>query len=100
MSNVCSQQGNDIIGLDLKNFHYIFNFHIYFFSFLVVPSVNEPSPGWVDSLNGPIGICVGAGKGVIRSLYCFEENRAEVIPVDFAINGLLTLAWQFCINPK
>lgn len=37
--------------------------------------MDEPVPGWVDSLNGPIGILVGAGKGVIRSMLCNPKNR-------------------------
>ncbi|GBP52562.1 Putative fatty acyl-CoA reductase CG5065 [Eumeta japonica] len=33
---------------------------------IVTPAYQEPIPGWVDNLNGPIGLMVGAGKGVIR----------------------------------
>ena len=50
-------------------------------------------PGWVDSLNGPIGLMVGGGKGVIRSMYCKGEYQAQVIAVDTAINGLIAAAW-------
>lgn len=35
---------------------------------------------------------VGAGKGVIRSMLCNGSYKAEVIPVDIAINGLITVA--------
>lgn len=49
-------------------------------------------PGWVDNLNGPVGIMVGAGKGVIRSMLCNGNYHAEVIPVDFAINSLIAIA--------
>lgn len=37
---------------------------------------------------------VGAGKGVIRSMLCNGSYKAEVIPVDIAINGLITVAWK------
>jgi fatty acyl-CoA reductase len=65
-------------------------------SFLVAvtPAFKEPIPGWVDSLNGPIGLLVGGGKGVIRSLHCKGEYQAEVVPVDIAINGLIIIAWR------
>ena len=59
----------------------------------VIPTWKEPMPGWVDSLNGPIGIMVGGGKGVIRSMYCKGDHLAQVIPVDAAINGLIAVAW-------
>lgn len=61
---------------------------------IVTPALAEPCEGWVDSLNGPIGIMVGAGKGVIRSMLCNGEYKAEVIPVDIAINGLIATAWK------
>lgn len=38
---------------------------------------------------------VGAGKGVIRSILIEEDYQAELIPVDYAINGLITMAHQF-----
>lgn len=59
---------------------------------IVTPAWKEPVPGWVDSLNGPVGLLVGAGKGVIRSMHCRGELHSEVIPVDIAINGLISLA--------
>ncbi len=65
-------------------------FNVYF---SVTPAWQEPIPGWVDSLNGPIGIMVAAGKGVIRSMLCNGEYTAEVIPVDQAIAGLIGIAW-------
>ncbi|XP_055704509.1 putative fatty acyl-CoA reductase CG5065 isoform X2 [Phlebotomus papatasi] len=67
---------------------------------IVIPANEEPLPGWVDSLNGPIGLMVGGAKGVIRSMLCNGEYRAEVIPVDIAINGLITIAHTHSINPS
>ena len=60
----------------------------------VTPTIQEPLPGWVDSLNGPVGVLVGAGKGVIRSMLCHPDNRAEVIPVDIAINAIIAATWR------
>ena len=37
---------------------------------------------------------IGAAKGVIRSMHCNSEYHAEVIPVDFAINGVLAIGWK------
>lgn len=51
-------------------------------------------PGWVDSLNGPVGVVVAAGKGLIRSMMVAEQFRAEVVPVDIAINAIITIAWE------
>lgn len=60
---------------------------------LVTPAGVEPVPGWVDTLNGPMGLLVGAGKGVIRSMHCKGENTAQVIPVDVAIQAVIYIAY-------
>lgn len=57
------------------------------------PAHKEPLPGWVDSLNGPIGVMVGGGKGVIRSMLCDETLLSEVVPVDIAIAALITIGF-------
>ncbi|CAB3224700.1 unnamed protein product [Arctia plantaginis] len=61
---------------------------------IVTPSLKDPMPGWVDNLNGPVGLMVGAGKGVIRSMHCYGHYHAEVIPVDIAINSIVVIAYQ------
>lgn len=67
---------------------------------IVSPSAFEPVPGWVDNLNGPTGLMVGAAKGVIRSMLIDLNNKSEIIPVDYAINGLITIAYQFITEEK
>ena len=59
---------------------------------IVTPSIREPIPGWVDSLNGPMGIMIAAGKGVLRSMLVDQNVTAEVIPVDTAINAIIIIA--------
>ncbi|XP_017865091.1 PREDICTED: putative fatty acyl-CoA reductase CG5065 [Drosophila arizonae] len=62
---------------------------------LVSPAAYEPLQGWVDNLNGPTGLMIGCGKGVIRSVLVNKDNKAEVIPVDYAINGLIVIPYEF-----
>lgn len=71
---------------------YIFVSYDVFLS--VTPSFKEPVPGWVDSLNGPVGVIVAGGKGVIRSMLCSADYEAEVVPVDIAINALILISWK------
>ncbi|CAH2103872.1 unnamed protein product [Euphydryas editha] len=58
---------------------------------IVCPSYKEPVPGWVDSLNGPVGLMLGAGKGVIRTMLCDGSLIAQVVPVDTAINAIIAI---------
>ncbi|CAH0382773.1 unnamed protein product [Bemisia tabaci] len=61
---------------------------------IVCPAVSDPLPGWVDNLNGPVGVLIGAGKGVIRTMLCDGRYHAEIIPVDMAINGIIAVGWK------
>ncbi|XP_037949656.1 putative fatty acyl-CoA reductase CG5065 [Teleopsis dalmanni] len=67
---------------------------------IVTPSVAEPLPGWVDNLNGPTGVLVGAGKGVIRSMLVNGDLTSEIVPVDIAINGVILLPYTYCNMEK
>ena len=58
---------------------------------IVTPAIWEPLQGWVDSLNGPIGIMYAAGKGVLRSMIVDPNGMFEMIPVDTAIAGLIVI---------
>lgn len=42
-------------------------------------------------MNGPVGVMLGAGKGVIRSMLCDGSLVAQVVPVDIAINGIIAI---------
>ncbi|XP_076303169.1 putative fatty acyl-CoA reductase CG5065 isoform X2 [Lasioglossum baleicum] len=67
---------------------------------IVTPALAEPLPGWVDNLNGPVGLLVGAGKGVIRSMHCNAHYHAEVVPVDLGINALISIAHKVATTEK
>ncbi|BET02124.1 Male sterility protein [Nesidiocoris tenuis] len=61
---------------------------------VVVPSLQEPFPGWINNLNGLMGVVAGNAKGVMRVFHCDPEARVGFVPVDVAINGLLVGAWS------
>lgn len=67
---------------------------------IVTPAAFEPVPGWVDSLNGPMGITVAAGKGVLRSMHCHGEYNAQVVPVDMAISAMIIVAYELGSAPE
>lgn len=61
---------------------------------LVVASYKEPVPGWIDNMNGPTGLMIGGGKGVIRSMLGNVHYMADIMPCDMAVNATIALAWQ------
>ncbi|XP_063978990.1 putative fatty acyl-CoA reductase CG5065 [Diachasmimorpha longicaudata] len=62
---------------------------------IIIPVWKEPLPGWTDNINGPTGLLIGAGKGVIRTMYCDERGYADYLPVDIAVNAILGVSWNF-----
>ncbi|XP_037954996.1 putative fatty acyl-CoA reductase CG5065 isoform X2 [Teleopsis dalmanni] len=60
---------------------------------IVIPIWKEPLPGWTDNINGPTGLLIGAGKGVLRTMYCKSNGNGDFLPVDIAVNGLLVSSW-------
>lgn len=61
----------------------------------VVPIWREPLPGWTDNINGVTGLVVGAGKGVIRSMYCSNDYYADYVPADIVANATIITTWDF-----
>lgn len=49
-------------------------------------------------MNGPIGLLIGAGKGVVRTMLTDKRAYCETIPVDFATRGILLAAWETAIK--
>ncbi|KAF4518170.1 hypothetical protein B566_EDAN007861 [Ephemera danica] len=47
---------------------------------IVTSTHMEPMPGWVDNMNGPAGITVGAQVGVIRCFRCDSKLVVDLVP--------------------
>ena len=56
---------------------------------LVGPALREPMPGFVDTLKGSTALIAGAGHVLGNS-----NLQAEIIPIDLAVNTLITVAWE------
>lgn len=65
---------------------------------IVISSLRHPFPGWIENLNGPSGVMVGVGKGLLHALLCGGDNRADMIPVDVVIDTLIAIAWEIGID--
>lgn len=53
-----------------------------------------PIPGWTDNLNGPMGLLIAAGKGVLRTMYCMGDAYADYVPVDIVVNSMLLVLFH------
>ncbi|XP_052738948.1 fatty acyl-CoA reductase 1 [Bicyclus anynana] len=60
---------------------------------VVVASVNEPVPGWIENFNGPISLVIASGKGILRTIYGDPDVAPDFIPVDVVIRGVVAASW-------
>lgn len=68
---------------------------------IVVAAWKEPLVGWIDNLNGPTGLILAIGKGLLRTMYCNKENVADIIPVDIVVNTMISSVYYTAkINNK
>uniref|UniRef100_A0A803TYX1 Fatty acyl-CoA reductase n=1 Tax=Anolis carolinensis TaxID=28377 RepID=A0A803TYX1_ANOCA len=65
---------------------------------IVGASWKEPFPGWIDNFNGPSGLFIAAGKGILRTMRASNNAVADLIPVDVVINTTIAAAWYSGVN--
>jgi hypothetical protein len=48
----------------------------------VMPALNDPLPGWTDSVGGPVATSLCTASGILR-IYIADPNAVmDIIPVD------------------
>ncbi|XP_006054507.2 fatty acyl-CoA reductase 1 isoform X2 [Bubalus bubalis] len=65
---------------------------------IVGASWKEPFPGWIDNFNGPSGLFIAAGKGILRTMRASNNALADLVPVDVVVNMSLAAAWYSGVN--
>lgn len=82
-------------GLDVNIRLSTINLLIYnYFLFIVISAFKEPFPGWVDTVNGCIGVAIVTGKGVLRTMLVDPKKQGDLIPVDIVCNALIAIPWS------
>lgn len=61
---------------------------------MILSTYKEPIPGWVDNVYGPLGVTFSVGVGLMRTLHCAPDNKADMVPVDYVVNSLLAVAYE------
>lgn len=60
---------------------------------IITAAWKDPFPGWIDNYYGTSGFMVVCGKGVLRSVHCYNSYKCDMIPVDLVINTCIGSAW-------
>ncbi|XP_072763113.1 fatty acyl-CoA reductase 1-like [Anoplolepis gracilipes] len=61
---------------------------------IVIHSLRDPIPGWIDNFNGPIGLLIAGAKGLLQVLYASNNISQNNIPVDTVINIIILATWK------
>jgi fatty acyl-CoA reductase len=60
---------------------------------IVGASWKEPFPGWIDNFNGPSGLMIACGMGLLRTMIGDPKAIADIVPVDIVANVIITAPW-------
>lgn len=61
---------------------------------IVICAMDEPIPGWVDNFNGPVGLLLACGIGIMRTTFGDPDVVSDFIPVDTSIKAMLVAGWH------
>ncbi|XP_070155095.1 fatty acyl-CoA reductase 1-like [Polyergus mexicanus] len=61
---------------------------------IVISSLKDPIPGWIDNFNGPIGLIYLGCKGLLRVIYGSNYISLNNIPIDTVINTIILVIWK------
>lgn len=62
--------------------------------FLVISTVEDPIEGWIDNFNGPIGLMMASGKGILRITLTDKSIIPDYMAVDISIKSMIVAAWH------
>lgn len=60
---------------------------------IVMSALKEPAEGWVDSINGPVGLSVLGALGILQKIKVNSEVVFDLVPVDVVSNALVSIGW-------
>lgn len=61
---------------------------------IIITTMEEPIPGWSNTLHGVMGIAVGGIFGLLRTLHCIPEYTTDIIPADYVIANIIVAGWD------
>ncbi|XP_055605120.1 fatty acyl-CoA reductase 1-like [Uranotaenia lowii] len=60
----------------------------------VMPALDEPIPGWCDSIYGTNGTFIGWYYGLIRTSLIDPDVQIDTVPVDYVSNTIISVGWK------
>ncbi|XP_014479565.1 PREDICTED: fatty acyl-CoA reductase 1-like [Dinoponera quadriceps] len=61
---------------------------------IVISTAKEPVSGWVNNIYGAVGVVMGSALGLLHTLYCVPEYKADLMPADYVIANIIVAGWD------
>lgn len=71
-----------------------------FVFFAVISTYREPIKAWIDNIYGPTGLLIGTGMGIVRVILVNDKYKADIVPVDYVINGMIAASYKTARTEK
>ena len=56
---------------------------------IIIGAMNEPMPGWTDTISAAGGLSLVGGIGIVNYIHGHPNNLADLIPVDIVSSSIL-----------
>jgi hypothetical protein len=56
---------------------------------IIIGAINEPMPGWTDTISAAGGLSLVGGIGIVNYIHGHANNLADLIPVDIVSSSIL-----------
>ncbi|XP_076277731.1 fatty acyl-CoA reductase wat [Lasioglossum baleicum] len=61
---------------------------------IVTSTAEEPLTSWINNYYGATGVAMASCLGLMHTIHCVPECKAEIIPADYVIANIVAAAWD------
>ncbi|XP_011882612.1 PREDICTED: putative fatty acyl-CoA reductase CG5065 [Vollenhovia emeryi] len=61
---------------------------------VITSTFEEPLIGWINNVYGAVGVVIGSGIGLLRTMHCDPDVVAEIVPADYVISHIVVASWD------
>ena len=67
---------------------------------MITPALVHPQPGWITNVYGPTAFVSASMKGICKLANADRQINADLVPVDFVVNGCIVAAMKTAVDAK
>ncbi|XP_048269873.1 putative fatty acyl-CoA reductase CG5065 isoform X2 [Bombus terrestris] len=67
---------------------------------IIGASLKEPCPGWIQGTSAFTGILLLISRGCATAIRGRKDARLDVVPVDFIVDAIISIAWHVTLHSE